>query len=185
MDQGNRGKTIPMKRLGIGLGLLALPLLEIALLIRAGQKLGLWPVMAIIVGTGILGIVILVRQRFAVVSGVMNAVNEGKPPLGPVLNGAFMVLAGGLLFSPGLLCDAAGLLLLIPPVRHLVARWSVARLLQDAEIHVAAHGATHGATHGDGHLTPGGRVGGPVIEGEFERLGEPGPDPNRDGGRKR
>ena len=129
-----------MKRLGIGLGLLALPLLEIALLIRAGQKLGLWPVMAIIVGTGILGIAVLVRQRFAVVSGVMNAVNEGKPPLAPVLNGAFLVLAGGLLFSPGLICDAAGLLLLIPPIRRLVARWTVARLLQDAEIHVATHG---------------------------------------------
>ena len=48
------------------------------------------------------------------VSGVMNAVNEGKPPLAPVLNGAFLVLAGGLLFSPGLICDAAGLLLLDP-----------------------------------------------------------------------
>jgi UPF0716 protein FxsA len=166
-----------MKRLGIGLGLLALPLLEIALLIRAGQKLGLWPVMGIIVGTGILGIAVLVRQRFAVVSGVMNAVNEGKPPLAPVLNGAFLVLAGGLLFSPGLICDAAGLLLLIPPIRRLVAGWTVERLLRDAEIHVT--------THGEGRLTPGEREGGPIIEGEFERLGERGTDPDRDGGRKR
>jgi UPF0716 protein FxsA len=166
-----------MKRLGIGLGLLALPLLEIALLIRAGQKLGLWPVMAIVVGTGILGIAILVRQRFAVVSGVMNAVNEGKPPLAPVLNGAFLVLAGGLLFSPGLICDAAGLLLLIPPVRRLVAGWTVERLLRDAEIRVT--------THGDGRLAPGEREGGPIIEGEFERLGERGTDPDHDGGRKR
>ena len=70
-----------MKRLGVGLALLALPLLEIALLIRTGQKIGLWPTMAIIVGTGVLGITVLVRQRFAVVSGVMNAVNEGKTPL--------------------------------------------------------------------------------------------------------
>jgi UPF0716 protein FxsA len=166
-----------MKRLGIGLGLLALPLLEIALLIRAGQKLGLWPVMAIIVGTGILGIAVLVRQRFAVVSGVMNAVNEGKPPLAPVLNGAFMVLAGGLLFSPGLLCDAAGLLLLIPPIRHLVAQWTVNRLLDDAEVHVA--------TYGEGRLTPGEREGGPIIDGEFERLGERRTDADRDAGRKR
>ena len=166
-----------MKRLGIGLGLLALPLLEIALLIRAGQKLGLWPVMAIIVGTGILGIVVLVRQRFAVVSGVMNSVNEGKPPLAPVLNGAFLLLAGGLLFSPGLICDAAGLLLLIPPVRRLVAQWTVNRLMRDAEVHVA--------TYGDGRLAPGEREGGPIIEGEFERLGERGTDPDRDGGRKR
>ncbi len=174
-----------MKRLGIGLGLLALPLVEIALLIRAGQTLGLWPVMAIIVGTGILGITVLVRQRFAVVSGVMNAVNEGKPPLAPVLNGAFLVLAGGLLFSPGLLCDAAGLLLLVPPIRRLVAGWTVARLLQDAEIHVATHGDPRGDTRGDGRLTPGEREGGPIIEGEFERLGERGTDPNRDGSRKR
>ena len=165
-----------MKRLGIGLGLLALPLLEIALLIRAGQKLGLWPVMAIIIGTGILGIAVFARQRLAVVRGVMNAVNEGKPPLAPVLNGAFLVLAGGLLFSPGLICDAVGLLLLIPPIRRLVARWTVSRLLRDAEIHVA--------TYGDGRLTPGEREGGPIIEGEFERLGERRPDHTRDDDRK-
>jgi UPF0716 protein FxsA len=155
-----------MKRLGIGLGLLALPLLEIALLIRAGQWLGLWPVMAIIVGTGVLGVAVLVRQRFAVISGVMNAVNEGKTPLAPMLDGAFLVLAGGLLFSPGLLSDAAGLLLLIPPVRRAVARWTVGRLLRDADIHVAVHG--------EGRLPPDVRDGGPIIEGEFERLGEHG-----------
>jgi UPF0716 protein FxsA len=175
--KSNSGKIIPMKRLGIGLGLLALPLLEIALLIRAGQKLGLWPVMAIIVGTGILGIAILVRQRFAVVSGVMNAVNDGKPPLAPVLNGAFMVLAGGLLFSPGLLCDTAGLLLLIPQVRRLVAQWSISRLMRDAEVHVT--------TFGEGRVTPGEREGGPIIEGEFERLGERRADLDSDRGRKR
>ena len=93
-----------MKRLGVGLVLLALPLLEIALLIRTGQKIGLWPTMGIIVGTGVLGVAVLVRQRFAVISGVMNAVNEGKTPLAPVMDGAFLVLAGGLLFSPGLIC---------------------------------------------------------------------------------
>jgi UPF0716 protein FxsA len=166
-----------MKRLGIGLGLLALPLLEIALLIRAGQKLGLWPVMAIIVGTGILGMGVLVRQRFAVVTGVMDAVNEGKTPLQPVLNGAFLVLAGGLLFSPGLLCDAAGLLLLIPPVRRLVAHWTMHRLMHDAEVHVA--------TFADGRLAPGERHGGPIIEGQFERLGERGADRNHDSDLKR
>lgn len=166
-----------MKRLGVGLALLALPLLEIALLIRTGQKLGLWPTMAIIVGTGVLGIAVLVRQRFAVVSGVMNAVNEGKTPLAPVMDGAFLVLAGGLLFSPGLICDAAGLLLLVPPIRRLVARWTIGRLLQDADIQVAVHG--------DGRLAPDERAGGPVIEGEFERLGERGPGPKDDAGRKR
>jgi UPF0716 protein FxsA len=155
-----------MKRLGIGLGLLALPLLEIALLIRAGQVLGLWPVMAIIVGTGVLGVAVLVRQRFAVISGVMNAVNEGKPPLAPVLDGAFLVLAGGLLFSPGLLSDAAGLLLLIPPVRRAVARWTVGRLLRDAEVHMTVHP--------EGRLPPDVHKGGPIIEGEFERLSEGG-----------
>src|SRR5262245_23341698 len=166
-----------MKRLGIGLGLLALPLLEIALLIRAGQKLGLWPVMAIIVGTGILGIAILVRQRFAVLSGVMNAVNEGKTPLEPVLNGAFMVLAGGLLFSPGLLCDTAGLLLLVPPIRRLVAQWTVSRLLRDAEIHVA--------TYGEDRVAPNERGGGPILEGEFEPLGRARAELDHDRDRKR
>ena len=166
-----------MKRLGVGLVLLALPLLEIALLIRTGQKIGLWPTMGIIIGTGVLGIVVLVRQRFAVLRGVMNAVNEGKTPLAPVLDGAFLVMAGGLLFSPGLICDAAGLLLLVPPVRRLVARRTIERLAQNTEVQVAVHG--------DGRLAPSERDGGPVIEGEFERLGERGPSPRDDSASKR
>jgi UPF0716 protein FxsA len=165
-----------MKRLIPGLVLLTLPLLEIALLIRTGQQIGLWATMAIIVGTGVLGVAVLVRQRFAVISGVMKAVNEGKPPLAPVLDGAFLVLAGGLLFSPGLICDVAGLLLLLPPVRHLVARWSVDRLMRNADIRVAVHGEVRPA--------PGAGAAGPVIEGEFQRLGERGKDPAGGNGRK-
>ena len=164
-----------MKRLVPAVLLLFLPLLEIALLIRVGQRIGLWPTLGIVVGTAILGVAVLVSQRLAVVSGVMQAVNEGKPPLEPVLDGAFLVLAGGLLFSPGLICDAAGLLLLIPPVRRWVARRTVARLIRDADIHVTVHG--------EQHADPGGG-GGPVIEGEFKRLDDPEALPDRSGERK-
>jgi UPF0716 protein FxsA len=153
-----------MRRLLFGLILLALPLVEIGLLIRVGQRIGLWSTLAIIVGTGMLGILVLVRQRFAVVAGVMQAVNEGKTPLAPVLDSAFLVLAGGLLFSPGLISDAAGLLLLVPPIRRLVARWSVERLLRNADIRVSVHG--------QGPPGPGRQDGGTIIEGEFERVDE-------------
>jgi UPF0716 protein FxsA len=163
-----------MKRLVPAVLLLCLPLLEIALLIRVGQRIGLWPTLGIVVGTAILGVAVLVSQRLAVVSGVMKAVNEGKPPLEPVLDGAFLVLAGGLLFSPGLICDTAGLLLLIPPVRRWVARRSIARLMRDADIHVTVHG--------EQRVDPGG--GGPVIEGEFKRLDDRQALPDGSGERK-
>ena len=106
------------------------------------------------------------------------------PPVGPVLDGAFLLLAGLLLISPGFITDVFALALLIPPVRNTVARWCVRRFAErthaQAKMYEAkrrAEGGPSGAApHAEGH------VDGPIIEGEFERLGEKGraPHPGKD-----
>ena len=53
-----------------------------------------------------------------------------------------LMLAGGLLIVPGLITDAVGLLLLIPPIRRLVAAWGAAALVRSAEVHVATWSTT-------------------------------------------
>lgn len=48
------------------------------------------------------------------------ALAEGRPPGREVVDGALVVLGGGLLMVPGFITDVLGLLLLLPPTRVLL-----------------------------------------------------------------
>jgi UPF0716 protein FxsA len=100
-----------------------------------------------------------------------------------VLDGAFLLLAGALLITPGFLTDVMALLLLIPSVRHKVMRWTVRRLVERAHVQVRTFDARLQGEPGPSspRAGPGQDAGkGPVIEGEFERLGEKTSAPHRD-----
>ena len=107
-------------RLALLLAFVAYPLLELALLIRAGQAIEFWPVLALIIGTGLLDMAILRRQGFKVIEKVSAALDEGREPVAPLADSALIFAAGSLLVSPGLIGDALGLLLLIPQLRQLI-----------------------------------------------------------------
>ena len=167
-----------MTRLIFGLLFIALPFLELALLIKAGQILGFWATLGIVLGAGVLGALIWSRQGLSVAQKARQAVAQGRPPVGPVLDGAFLLLAGALLITPGLLTDVLALLLLVPPIRHKVSRWTVRRMAERAHIQVKAFEAR--VKNAPTQDSPGsGKVQGPVIEGEFERLGEKSSTPHR------
>jgi UPF0716 protein FxsA len=168
-----------MARLLVGLAFIALPVLELVLLIKAGQVVGIWATLALVVAAAILGAVIMSRQGISVARRTREALALGKPPVGPVLDGAFLLLAGALLITPGFLTDLMALALLIAPIRRKVARWCVRRLVERAHMQVKVYEAR---SKGGPEPSPSGadRVGGPVIEGEFERLGEKTRGPHRD-----
>ena len=166
-----------MLRLTLGLILIALPMVELALLIKAGQAIGVWATLGLVVGAGILGAAILAHQGTSVVRRTQQALAQGRPPVAPVLDGVFLVLAGVLLITPGFLSDALALLLLIPPVRRGVARWGVKQLVARAHVQLrAAGGKIRGRSRAAACCRPGQ---GPVIEGEFERLDEKATGPHR------
>src|SRR5690606_33771681 len=102
--------------------LIAIPLLEIALLIKVGQLIGVLPTVMIVIGTAILGILVLRQQSFGVVARASEAIAAGRTPIGPVVDGAFQMLAAILLISPGLLADTIGLILLVPFLRRGLGR---------------------------------------------------------------
>jgi UPF0716 protein FxsA len=160
-----------MARLVLGLALIALPVLELALLIKTGQVVGVWATVAMIVGAAVLGAVIMSRQGVSVARRTREAIAQGRPPVGAVLDGAFLLLAGALLITPGFITDVLGLALLVPPIRRKVARWCVRRLVERAHGQIKVYDAR---TRGEPGPPPsaGNRVEGTVIDGEFERLGE-------------
>lgn len=162
-----------MLRWILGLGVILLPVVELAVLIKTGQLIGLWATLGLVVGAGLLGAAVMSRQSMTVLRQTQTAMAEGRPPIGPALDGAFLLLAGVLLMIPGLVSDALALLLLIPPLRRLIARWSVTRLMAHGDVHVTVRGTRiDGARERPTGRPPANGRSGPVIEGEFERLGE-------------
>lgn len=165
--------------------LAAIPLLEIGLLVQLGKTIGLWWTLALVVATAAGGTFVLHRQGFAIINRVAETMAAGKPPVAPVIDGGFLMMAGMLLIMPGLISDALGLLLLIPQLRHAVAAWSVRKLYRSMTVRTTTFQQRQtqseapwpgerqkehptGNPH-DQAQTPGE---GPVIDGEFERLDE-------------
>lgn len=102
--------------------LLFVPLIEIALFIKVGGLLGLWPTLALIVALAILGSWLVRTQGLSAFGELQLALQNGTNPSQALLHGVMIFFAGLLLMVPGFFTDALGLLLLIRPVRALAIR---------------------------------------------------------------
>jgi UPF0716 protein FxsA len=154
---------------------LALPLLELVVLVKLGQVVGFWNTVLILLGMAALGAVLLHRQGWKALQQAQAAMMDGEPPVRPMIDGMLLAAAGALLLAPGLITDVFAFLLLVPPLRRMVAN----RLLGHAEGRDSP-GSTH-ERHGGPDRSGSGPAAGPVIEGEFERLEERPAKPPRDG----
>lgn len=102
--------------------LIGLPLAEISLFIEVGGQIGAGSTIILTIGTAVAGLALARLQGFAVLARMQESMARGQPPVGELIHGFFLFLAGALLFLPGFLTDAVGLLLLLPPVRILLGR---------------------------------------------------------------
>lgn len=99
------------------LGLILLPIIEIALFIKVGQSIGLWPTLALVIGAAILGGLLLRQQGLSVLGQLRSNVNAGRLPGRTIADAMMIGLAAILLVLPGFLTDILALALLLPPVR--------------------------------------------------------------------
>jgi len=110
------------------LTLLLWPLVEIALFVTLGGAIGLWLTLAVVVGTGILGVAILRRLGFRSAERLRAEMDRMRDPVGAAGDSALLALAAMLLILPGFLTDALGALLLVPPFRRLLVAQLAARV---------------------------------------------------------
>ncbi|WP_407275415.1 FxsA family protein [Halothiobacillus sp. DCM-1] len=99
-----------------------LPLIELLLLIAMAAAFGFWFTLAWIVGTAILGIVLLNRARAQLAEqiGARQGWRMTPPPQGLGMPGLLATWVGAvLLILPGPLTDLVGLWLVIPALRRL------------------------------------------------------------------
>ncbi|UOE75652.1 FxsA family protein [Parageobacillus thermoglucosidasius] len=107
--------------------LIVMPALEIVLFILFGKLIGIWPTVAFIMLTGMMGVWLAKRQGVAVVEEAKREIFYGRLPSGAMLDGICVFIGGVLLLMPGFLTDAVGVFLLLPATRSFVkpyvARW--------------------------------------------------------------
>lgn len=102
--------------------LIGAPILEIAVLILVGEQIGLLATLGIVVGSALVGALLLKRQGFAALVRIRAEAAAGRVPGRDIVHGVMIVMAGVLLLLPGLIGDVIGVLLFLPPVRDLLWR---------------------------------------------------------------
>lgn len=111
------------------LAFMLVPIVEIALFIQVGGLIGLWPTLAIVVLTALIGTSLMRSQGRHEMNRLRSSLSELNDPTEPLAHGAMILLSGALLLTPGFFTDAVGFLLLTPPVRVAVLRWLRARMI--------------------------------------------------------
>ncbi|QFT97986.1 phage T7 F exclusion suppressor FxsA [Roseovarius sp. THAF8] len=152
---------------------LAVPLIEIALFIQVGGLIGLWPTLAIVIITAVLG-TWLVRTQGAMAFGQLrSSFQKLDDPTEPLAHGAMILIAGALLLTPGFFTDAVGFSLLAPPIRKALFQFLRTR------IKVQRFEMGPNGPH-DMRNEPRPRNRPDVIEGQYEEV-DPPKKPNHDG----
>ena len=97
------------------------PLVELSLLLRIGEWLGLGPTIGLVIGTGLLGAWLARREGVRAWTAVQEQLARGQVPGRELLDAVLVLLAGVVLITPGILTDLAGFTLITGPGRNWVA----------------------------------------------------------------
>jgi UPF0716 protein FxsA len=106
----------------IGLLILALPVLELWVLVVLIRRLGLWSTLAMLLATGFMGVCLARWQGWRLARRIQRDLAAGQMPAAALLDGGLILVAALLLILPGFITDVAAFLLLLPPVRYVVRR---------------------------------------------------------------
>jgi UPF0716 protein FxsA len=102
---------------------IAIPVVELYILIEVGKKIGSLTTIGIIILTGILGTYLIKSQGFMILRKIQNDLNEGIMPGDSLIQGAIILLGGVLLLTPGFITDITGFIFLMPAGRKIVKKY--------------------------------------------------------------
>lgn len=109
--------------------LLLIPLVDIVLLIFLAGAVGWEVTVALVVLTGLIGMLLVRAEGRHAISSLQRKVGRGQIPADELIDGGLLIAAGVALLTPGVVTDIGGLLLAIPitryPVRKALKRFVV------------------------------------------------------------
>ena len=100
--------------------IIALPVVEILVMIKIGQNIGAINTVLLIISTAVIGLFFARIQSIKTIkSGFVN-IYQNKIPIYELLSGASIAIAAMFLITPGFITDTIGFLLLVPFTRKLL-----------------------------------------------------------------
>ena len=141
---------------------IAVPIVEIAVLIKVGGLLGFLPTIGIVILTAVLGTTMLRAQSMSTLASVQSKLNAGEVPALQLMEGVALLIGGVLLLTPGFVTDAIGFFCLVPATR----RWMIKRILARSNL-VVMSSAQYREGQADSQTSR--PSNGDVIEGEYRR----------------
>ena len=101
----------------------AVPLIELALLLVLADLTRWEYTLLLVIASGVIGVWLVRRQGLRTWFRIQDDLAAGRVPTGALVDGVMILVAGALLLTPGILTDAFGLSLLLPPCRRLYQKW--------------------------------------------------------------
>ena len=101
----------------LALLIILIPAIDIAVLLISGNTIGVFPTIAFIIMTGVIGAYLAKREGLQTIKRAQEQLAYGQIPGDSVLDGICILIGGTLLLTPGFITDIAGFLLLFPPSR--------------------------------------------------------------------
>ena len=133
------------------LAFIIVPIVEIGLLIKVGDFIGLWPTLLIVIFTAIIGTSLVRSQGIQVLTKLQKTFFTMQNPTEPLAHGAMILFSGALLLTPGFFTDVLGIFLLFPSFRTFLMRKIILKFI--------VRNFTFGASKHEG-----------VIDGDFEEI---------------
>jgi UPF0716 protein FxsA len=154
--------------------LLALPFVELWLLLKMAERTSGTTTFLMVIGSAIFGGWLAMLQLSGNAERLKAAAQRGEVPAEAVAESTLILVGGFLLVLPGILTDTLGALLLCPPIRRFIA----SQLARGArfEVHSYTYDRREGGGSGDRREGGGG---GPFGRGPFgDTLEDEPDDPN-------
>jgi UPF0716 protein FxsA len=139
---------------------IAVPILEIYLLVQVGEQIGLLSTLLTIILTAMLGASLVRREGIKTLLSLQERLNNNEMPGRELADGAMLLLAGILLVTPGFFTDAIGFALAFPLTRTLLRN----RLITILAAHIQT---SNQGFHSHPSEPP--RANESTIEGEFQQ----------------
>lgn len=119
-----------------------IPVIEIYILVKVGALIGAEATIVLVLASAFIGAWLARQQGTSVLMRIRENMNRGVAPAGEMVDALLILVAGVVLLTPGFATDAAGILLLVPPVRtrlKLALQQRLAQWVAEGRVTVIRH----------------------------------------------